>query len=467
MNGLTMARRCMLVAILTLAALAGPRATAAPERDNFEFLQTSSVRVVARFPGKIEQGTGFIIVTADPARNANNAIIITALHVVRGAERVTVVEANSDRELDANVRARDLNRDIAFLEVRGLRDGGTPLAVTGVVPPVGQELRAAGYSAASDRTSRQVAEISGVLIGAYSRAIPDPRPILQQSDVGVAQFQHSIPITLGFSGGAVIDKCGRVVGVNITNGGTELNGVILNLEPGISFAVASTEIIKAAQDNGIRLTEDPSPCPDPAGVRLAAPAQNAGTPESDAAPSKGPATIAGFLQSRTGLAIIVGAIALLALGLSLWLFFGRSGRAQVAVSEPAPHPRDSLRLATATPAQTADISPAAGSHTLILRGSGPAGEPITLRFTSDELRSRPRTIGTESEVNVPDNRAKTFVSRNHAEISWDGESFYIKDLKSMNGTQLDGQELSPLEQRRLHDGATIKLADVVLVAQID
>ena len=133
------------------------------------------MRVVTRLRSGLRQGTGFVIVTAD-ARNANNAVILTAYHVVRGATRITIVEANSGEELDANLRARDLDRDIAFLEVRGMRNGGPALSVTGVVPPVGQELRTTGYSYASDQTGRPLAEISGVLLGAYSRTIPNPRP---------------------------------------------------------------------------------------------------------------------------------------------------------------------------------------------------------------------------------------------------------------------------------------------------
>jgi len=461
-------RRAVLAAGAALAIVTGARVDAAPERDNFEFLQTSTVRVVARLPRGLRQGTGFVIVTADAARNANNAVIVTAFHVVRGAQRITVVEANSGEELDANLRARDLDRDIAFLEVRGMRNGGVPLQVTGVVPPIGQELRTTGYSDASDQTGRPAAEISGVLLGAYSRTIPNPRPIWRLADVGVAQFQHSIPISVGFSGGPVIDKCGRVVGFNVSNGGTQLDGTILNLEPGISFAVSSAEIIKAAQDNGIRLTEDPSLCPDPAAARSAAAADQNATGETGAtAPGGGDKnSLLGFFQSRTGLAVVVGAFALLALGLSLWLFFGRSSRARVVVSEPPPEPRDSIRLRTAATGQPAELL-SAPTRTLTLRGSGPQGEPISLRFTSDELQSSPRAMGTESEAGIPDNRPKPFVSRTHAEISWDGESFYLKDLKSMNGTQLDGQELKPLEKRRLHDGASIKLADVVLTAQID
>lgn len=461
------ARRGALAMGLTLALLAGPRADAAPERDSFAFLQTSSVRVVARLSEGLSLGTGFVVVAADP-RNADNAIIVTALHVVYRAREIRVVEANGSSELDANLRASDPDRDLAFLEVRGLRGGGTPLAVTGVVPPVGQELRTTGYGVAADRSSRaSAAEISGVQLGAYSRSIPNPPPITRLADVGVAQFQHSIPISMGFSGGPVIDKCGRVVGMNVSNGGTQ-TGLTVNLEPGISFAVASTEIIKAAQDRGIRLTEDGSPCPEPAAGRSGvAAAQNASaaagdTPVGDGAASPQP----GFFQTRTGLAVVVGTFALFALGLALWLLLGRPARSRAAVAVPPLKAQDSLRIPTVAPSQTAAV-PERAQRTLTMRGTGPASEPISLRFNSSELESNPRTIGTESEANIPDNRAKNLVSRTHAEISWDGESFYIKDLKSMNGTQLDGQELKPLEKRRLHDGATVKLADVVLSVQID
>lgn len=469
MGLMKIACRGVLAMGLALTVLAATRAGAAPERDNFAFLQTSTVRVVAMRPGQVDRGgTGFIIVAAD-ARNADNAILVTALHIVDRATQVTVVEANSNSALDANIRARDVDRDLAFLEVRGLRGGGTPLTVTSIVPPVGQELRTTGYGEAADRASRSsTAEISGVLLGAYSRSIPNPRPIMPGADVGIAQFQHSIPISFGFSGGPVIDKCGRVVGMNVSNGGAARGGTILYLEPGISFAVASTEIIKSAQDRGIRLTEDSSPCPEPAAARSGVSVTQNGSTAAGDAPSGDSAAPQqpGFFQTRAGLAVIVGAFAVLALGLALWLLLGRSGRSRAVVAEPPLKAQDSLRIPTVAPSQTAAVA-ATAQRTLSMRGTGPGGEPISLRFTSADLETHPRTIGTESEANVPDNRAKTFVSRSHAEISWDGESFYIKDLKSMNGTQLDGLELKALEKRRLHDGATVKLADVVLVVQID
>lgn len=449
-------RRCAMAAGVALSLLLAGSAAAAPELDNFEFLQTSSVRVVTYYPGQVAFGTGWIA-TASEARNANNAVIVTAAHIVRGANRITILEANSAEEHEANVRAIDLDRDLAFLEVRGLRSGGTPLRVTTVVPPIGQELRTTGYTSASDRPSRrELAEVSGVLMGAYSRSIPNPRPIWEYADVGVAQFQHSITLSPGFSGGPVIDKCGRVVGINVSNG-TEVRvpGGSLDLAPGISFAVASAEIIKAAQDNGIRLLEDASACPEAA----AAPSP---PPEETQPPARpwyrGPVE---FMQSRTGVALLVGLLALIALGTAAWLFFGKSGPAR-REAEPEPQP-DSPRSVT----PTGPVLDEAASGALTLTGRGPGGESVNLRFSADELKSSARTLGTEGQAHIPDTRAKTLVSRTHAELSFDGTHFQIQDLKSTNGTKLDGQALAPFEKRRLHDGASIVLADVTLSVRVD
>jgi len=460
--------RAGVMAGAMVALLAMP-ASAAPERDDFGFLQASSVRVIKVGPrGIVSRGTGWVAVTADPAHNANNAIIVTAAHVVAGSDRITVLEPNNSQPLEARVRVRDANRDIAFLEVRGLRNGGVPLPVTSVVPPVGQELRTTGYTMASDQPSRtSLAEISGVLSGTYSRSIPNPRP-MPGADVGVAQFQHSIPLSQEFSGGPVIDKCGRVVGFNVMFAGTRTRAGDVNPAPGIGFAVASTEIIKAAEEHGIRLTEDASPCPD-AGPRgttgiITQPPQ----PAQPGAAGGGEGASPSWWRGQTGLAALVGLFALAALGLGAWLFLGKSGRSQ-APAEPI-RTRDSLRITTASVGQTAAIAPAPPEHsgqTLTLSGRGPSGEPISLRFASDEMESQGRTIGTESEIHVPDNRTKTLVSRIHAEISWDGEHFFIKDLKSLNGTKVDGQPLAPLEKKRLRDGASVTLADVTLNVQID
>ena len=58
MGLMKIACRGVLAMGLALTMLAAPRAGAAPERDNFAFLQTSTVRVVAMRPGQVDRGEG-------------------------------------------------------------------------------------------------------------------------------------------------------------------------------------------------------------------------------------------------------------------------------------------------------------------------------------------------------------------------------------------------------------------------
>jgi hypothetical protein len=455
-----LARTCGL-GIATVLLVSSP-AAAAPARENFAFLQNSSVRVITRYPGLVGYGTGWVATAADAEGNANNAVIVTAAHVVRGAARVTIVEANSREELEATVRAMDLNRDIAFIEVRNLRGGGVPLPVTSVPPPVGQPVFTTGYTTASDRPSQnELAEVSGVVSGTYSRSIPDPQPIWRYADVGVAQFQHAIPILPGFSGGPVIDNCGRVVGFNVNDGGhLALPGGTLNLATGVSFAIASTEIIKAAREAGVPLTVDRTPC------TAAAPPPPASVPANQVPPQRAPEpegwSLGTFLSGRTGAAAIAGLLGLIAFGVAGWFLLRPSRKPAVGGETVAV--RESV---TITPSRATGVLLGASGRTIGLTGRGPAGESVNLRFTADELASGPRSLGTEGKALVPDSRAKNLVSRTHAEISIEGGEFFIQDLKSTNGTEVDGDVLPPFEKRRLHNGAVIKLADVALTARIE
>lgn len=60
---------------------------------------------------------------------------------------------------------------------------------------------------------------------------------------------------------------------------------------------------------------------------------------------------------------------------------------------------------------------------------------------------------------------KTGVSRRHAVLSWQGDSVYIEDLDSTNGTRINGLRLSPNRLYRLHDGDEIELGSARLIVR--
>ena len=67
--------------------------------------------------------------------------------------------------------------------------------------------------------------------------------------------------------------------------------------------------------------------------------------------------------------------------------------------------------------------------------------------------------GTASDFRLPD----TGVSRQHAEITWDGYDAILVDLHSTNGTIVNGE---PIENWLLADGDEISLGHSVLEVRI-
>lgn len=58
-----------------------------------------------------------------------------------------------------------------------------------------------------------------------------------------------------------------------------------------------------------------------------------------------------------------------------------------------------------------------------------------------------------------------FVSRQHCRVKFDGSNFLISDLKSKNGTYLNGTVLEPFEEYTLKNGDIIELALDTVVMQ--
>jgi hypothetical protein len=71
----------------------------------------------------------------------------------------------------------------------------------------------------------------------------------------------------------------------------------------------------------------------------------------------------------------------------------------------------------------------------------------------------------DSEVSIGRSEQSTIaladpgVSRNHARIIREGDDFIVEDLRSTNGTEVNGQ---PIRRRRLADGDVVKLANSTL-----
>lgn len=58
-------------------------------------------------------------------------------------------------------------------------------------------------------------------------------------------------------------------------------------------------------------------------------------------------------------------------------------------------------------------------------------------------------------------------SRHHAEVYSDGESWYLRDLGSSNGTALNGVQVDRLQPYRVFDGDSISVARAILYVHVD
>jgi Protein of unknown function (DUF3662)/FHA domain len=112
-------------------------------------------------------------------------------------------------------------------------------------------------------------------------------------------------------------------------------------------------------------------------------------------------------------------------------------------------------------------APPVGPHTAMLPGQRPrakvaAPASLVLVQGGQPIRSWPLatselTIGRAEQSDIP--LADPGVSRNHARVVREGDDFIVEDLRSTNGTEVNGQ---PIRRRRLANGDMLKLASSTL-----
>ena len=111
--------------------------------------------------------------------------------------------------------------------------------------------------------------------------------------------------------------------------------------------------------------------------------------------------------------------------------------------------------------------PPVGPHTAMLPGQRPrpkVGAPASLVLVQggQPIRTWPLamaeiSIGRAEQSDIP--LADPGVSRNHARVVREGDDFIVEDLRSTNGTEVNGQ---PIRRRRLANGDMLKLASSTL-----
>jgi Protein of unknown function (DUF3662)/FHA domain len=123
--------------------------------------------------------------------------------------------------------------------------------------------------------------------------------------------------------------------------------------------------------------------------------------------------------------------------------------------------------AAPAPAGPAGAAPPVGPHTAMLPGQRPrskvqAPASLVLVQGGQPIRSWPLatpelSIGRAEQSDI--SLADPGVSRSHARVVREGDDFIVEDLRSTNGTEVNGQ---PIRRRRLANGDMLKLANSTL-----
>ncbi len=191
-------------------------------------------------------GSGFAV---SPERIVTNAHVVELAARYPGNVVVGVVPSQGDKAFQGRVVAVDPDRDLALIEVKGLRLA--PLALYNGPAADGEMMVALGYPGNVDlATARTAADFITPLSPVRSQGVFSGRRMMSGTQV----LLHTANIARGNSGGPLLDRCGRVLGVNsaITRGEEG--------DASFGFAIAGTELAAFLREAGQGASVVATPC---------------------------------------------------------------------------------------------------------------------------------------------------------------------------------------------------------------
>ncbi|MEP9401460.1 trypsin-like peptidase domain-containing protein [Sphingomonas silueang] len=237
---------------LVIACLLATLALTRPARaDDVSAAARGVVRVlaIATVDGEmvdIEHGTGFAVA---PNRIVTNAHVVELLERYPGEAVLAIVPSEGDRSYEGRLLRVDTARDLALIEVREVRL--PPLTLYTGALGEGDPSIALGYPGNVDlATARSADDFVKPTAPVRSQGVLSGNRTLE----GTAVLVHTASIARGNSGGPLLDRCGRVLGVNsaLTRGEEG--------DASFAFAIADQELAAFLREAGQPVATVTAPC---------------------------------------------------------------------------------------------------------------------------------------------------------------------------------------------------------------
>lgn len=194
----------------------------------------------------VAMGSGFFVAPG---------LVVTNAHVVVGAEKIFVTSkplgGAKAATLVASTNATDPGEvDFALLKVGGAPATIQPLAVTTTLAKLDHVVAAGfpGIVMAGDQAFRRLIEQGDASAVPEMAVTSGEVSVMQDLDGGVPVVVHTAGISRGNSGGPLVDRCGRVVGVNT------FQLVEASQAVRVSYALASAKLIAFLKSQNVGVT---------------------------------------------------------------------------------------------------------------------------------------------------------------------------------------------------------------------
>lgn len=409
--------------------------------------------------------------------------VVSAAAPLFDAEELRVQFPDTGDEIAAEVVSRDERSGVAVLRSDGLAAEGLTFVAVRVTPSEGDIVHLPGFAA--DGSLDPV-----IVRGSVSELhLREPTALGERE---VLLFRHSVRAAVRQYGMPLLNDCGEVVGLLRTDPNLMLDERSARPEPGLApFAVAAAAIRERLDGAGVTAGTADEPCLDPAAriraaearaeaareraqaaraqaeaaeqeAEAAAAAEEAAQAEAEAAEAEREAAeaeraaaeaerdaaeeeaAAGAERTRT-LGITVAVVAALALivGLALARRLRRRGE----------------ELEDKQAALDQAITPATVS--CLLEGADDAGRTYALKVTAEQLGASDGVVVGRNPAQASVVLDHPEVSRQHFRLAARDEEIVVSDLRSTNGTFVNGERLEPEAETVVEDGAGIGVGESI------